>query len=193
MDRHLLPEEIDQLLDGEVGFGTVPLSGHVRRCEHCRGELQQARALVAALEHLPYLTPAPLFAERIMARVQVFVPWHVALVDWARGWVPRTRPAMATAGVASAFAAAVLTLGLVWMIARFDAVIFALGLGLSRAREVVLSAVGDVVGSLFGEPVLLALRDSGPAGVTLALFLLLLMAAIAAGALRLLAAGARRR
>ncbi len=193
MDRHLLPDEIDLLLDGEVGFGTAPLTAHVRRCEHCQGELRQAQALVSALEHLPYLAPSPVFAERVMTRVQVFVPWHVALLDWAHGWVPRTRPAMAAAGVAFAFAAAVMTIAVVWMIARFDAVVFALGLGLSRARDLVLSAVGDAVGSLFGEPVLTALRDSGPMGVTLAMLTLLLMAALAAGALRLLAAGARRR
>ena len=44
--RHLLPEEIDLLLDGEVGFGVQPLRAHVRGCDLCRRELEDARALV---------------------------------------------------------------------------------------------------------------------------------------------------
>ena len=50
MNRHLLPEEIDQLLDGEVGFGTTPLKQHVRTCAECRAELDSARVLVSQLE-----------------------------------------------------------------------------------------------------------------------------------------------
>ena len=88
MDRHLLPEEIDLLLDGEVGFGTAPLKAHARSCAECRAELEDARAVVRELEHLPHLSPSPLFTERIMAHVQVFVPWHVALLDTARQWMP---------------------------------------------------------------------------------------------------------
>lgn len=192
MDRHLLPEEIDQLLDGEVGFGTAPLKAHIRQCEPCRAEVQQARALVSALEHLPHLAPAPLFAERVMARVQVFVPWQVALLDWARGLAPRSRPAMAAAGVTFALSATVITVGVLWMIARFDAVVFAAGLGLTRAREAVLSGAGQLIRDLFGEPALAALQGGGTVGLAIALAALLLMTVAAAGALRLLAAGVRR-
>jgi hypothetical protein len=193
VDRHLLPEEIDLLLDSEVGFGTAPLKAHARKCEQCRAELEQAKALVAALEHLPYLSPSPMFAQRVMGRVQVFVPWQVALLDWARGWVPRTRPAMAAASVALAMVATVLTVGLLWVVARFEVVVFALGMGLTRAREILLASVGQVVRDLFGEPVLLALQEGGAATFMLALTAFLLMALAAAGTLRLLAAGVRRR
>ncbi len=193
MDRHLLPEEIDLLLDGEVGFGTAPLKAHVRSCEHCRAEFEDARALVGKLERLPYLTPSPLFAERVMARVQVFVPWHFALIDWARAWMPRSRPALAAASVSFAIIAAAITIGMIWVASRFDAVVFALGMGVARARELVLATIGRVAGELFGEPVLAALRDGGTVGITVAMLALLLMTVVAAGALRLLAAGAHRR
>ena len=59
MNRHLLPEEIDLLIDGEAGFGVAPLKAHVRRCAECRGELEDARAVLAALDQLPHLAPSP--------------------------------------------------------------------------------------------------------------------------------------
>ncbi|HMI58475.1 MAG TPA: hypothetical protein VK511_10530, partial [Gemmatimonadaceae bacterium] len=100
MERHLLPEEIDLLLDGEVGFGTPPLKAHVRSCTVCSKELEGARALVRQLEHLPHIAPSPLFASRVMSRVQLFVPWHVALLDSVRGLIPQSRALrFATAGL----------------------------------------------------------------------------------------------
>ena len=35
MNRHLLPDEIDLLVDGEAGFGGAPLKAHVRGCAEC--------------------------------------------------------------------------------------------------------------------------------------------------------------
>ena len=41
--RHLLPDEIDLLLDDEVGFGVNPLRSHVRDCADCRAKVEDAR------------------------------------------------------------------------------------------------------------------------------------------------------
>jgi hypothetical protein len=49
-ERHLLPNEIDLLLDGEVGFGVSPLRAHVDDCATCRSRLADARVVVEALE-----------------------------------------------------------------------------------------------------------------------------------------------
>ena len=40
--RHLHPNEIDLLLDGEVGFGVAPLRAHVEGCAECRAKLDDA-------------------------------------------------------------------------------------------------------------------------------------------------------
>ncbi len=109
--RHLLPDEIDLLLDNEEGFGVQPLRAHVRGCAECRAELEDARAVVAELEHLPHLVPSRLFADRVMANVQVFEPWHVAALDTARRWVPRSRPARVIGGAFAAGLASMLTIG----------------------------------------------------------------------------------
>ena len=91
--RHLLPDEIDQLLDGEAGFGVAPLLAHVENCPTCRADLAEARQVVSALERMPHFAPSPLFRDRVMTQVQVFEPWHVSALDTAKRWLPASRPA----------------------------------------------------------------------------------------------------
>ena len=101
--RHLLPNEIDLLLDGDVGFGVAPLRAHVAECTGCAAELEDARVVVQALDHVPHFSPSPLFAERVMARTQVFEPWHAALLHSVRGMLPAARAGrVVVAGTAAA-------------------------------------------------------------------------------------------
>lgn len=192
MDRHLLPQEIDLLLDNEVGFGVQPLRVHVRQCDRCRTELEEARLVVAELEHLPHFAPSAGFADRLMARVQVFEPAHVAAADTVRRWVPRSRPARVLGGLAAAAVAMVLSIGAVWLGTRLDAVVFFAGLVVDRARGAMLAGLGDVIGATLGQPALDALRTSGPAGVALGLTGLLLAVATAVFGLRAVALVSRR-
>ncbi|HVT40589.1 MAG TPA: hypothetical protein VHE78_16215, partial [Gemmatimonadaceae bacterium] len=64
--RHLLPNEIDLLLDGEVGFGVSPLRAHADDCEPCRARLADARLVVEALERLPHFAPSMRFANQVL-------------------------------------------------------------------------------------------------------------------------------
>ena len=80
--RHLLPDEIDLLLDDEVGFGVQPLKAHIRDCADCRAKVDEARFVVDALEDLPHFAPSHSFANRVMSQVPVFVPWHVAAREY---------------------------------------------------------------------------------------------------------------
>ena len=193
MDRHLLPEEIDQLLDGDVGFGTAPLKMHVRACATCRAELDEARALVRQLEHLPHFVPSTVFADRVLSQVQVFVPWHVTALDTVRGWMPRTRTARAFAWTGVGSAAVVLTMVSLFLLTRLDAVIFSIDLAVGRVRAAVGSGLADVVAAFFGNAAVHAFRTSGAIGVWVALTLLLLFAAVTARAMRAVVTGPRRR
>jgi len=193
VDRHLLPEEIDQLFDGDVGFGTAPLKMHVRACATCRAELDEARALVRQLEHLPHFVPSTVFADRVLSQVQVFVPWHVAALDTVRGWMPRTRTARAFAWTGVGSAAVVLTIVSLFLLTRLDAVIFSIDLAVGRVRAAVGSGLADVVAAFFGNAAVHAFRTSGAIGVWVALTLLLLFAAVTARAMRAVVAGPRRR
>jgi hypothetical protein len=192
MNRHLLPQEIDLLLDHEVGFGVQPLRAHVRQCDRCRAELEEARFVVAELEHMPHFAPSAGFADRVMAQVQVFEPAHVAAADTVRRWVPRSRPARLVAGLAAAMVAMVLSVGALWLGTRLDAVVFFSGLVVDRARGAMLAGLGDVIGATLGQPALDALRTSGPAGVALGLTGLLLAVATAVFGLRAVALVSRR-
>ena len=193
MNRHLLPEEIDQLLDGEVGFGTTPLKQHVRTCAECRAELDSARVLVSQLEQLPHFTLSPRFTDEVMQRVHVFVPWHVALADTVRAFIPQQRRwrTAAWAGVASV--ATVVLLASLWLITRLDAALFVVELGLERIRAAGAWALSNVVVALFGDTAAQALSSSGAAGLAVALLVAILTALLAVGALRMVVAGARHR
>ncbi len=192
MERHLLPEEIDLLLDGEVGFGTPPLKAHVRSCTMCSKELEGARALVRQLEHLPHIAPSPLFAGRVLSRVQLFVPWHVALFDSVRGLIPQSRALrVATAGLFATIAV-VLTMVSVWAWARLDAVMFTADFVLDRMRTAAFGAVTRGVSVLFGEAAR-PLLSGGVMGLATAALLLVVTAAAAAAMIRVAAVRARGR
>lgn len=192
MDRHLLPDEIDQLLDGEVGFGTPPLKAHVRRCAECRAELEEARVLVRALEHLPNFAPSPLFAERVLGQVQLFVPWHIALLDTVRGWAPQSRPARAVFAAGLGSVALALTVAMLWILAQFDTAVFAINIGLDRARAAILDAGQSALLGTLGESGLQALRATGAMGIALAALATLVLTAGAVRTLRALATSSRR-
>ena len=193
MNRHLLPEEIDQLLDGEVGFGTAPLKQHVRTCAECRAELDSARALVNRLEQLPRFAVPSRFTDEVMSRVQVFVPWHVALADSFRALAPTQRKWRAAAWAGVATLASVLLLAALWVVTRLDAVLFAFELGVDRVRAAGAWALSNAVVSLFGDTAARALSSSGAAGLAIAVLVTVLTAILAVGALRVVVAGARRR
>jgi hypothetical protein len=190
--RHLLPSEIDLLLDGEEGFGTSPLKAHVRKCPSCRAELDEARDTVAAIEHLPHLSPSPLFADRVLARVNIFVPWHVAVLDSLRGFLPTSRTGRIAFGVGAASVGAVMTLVTLWIALRFDAALFALGLLADRVRAGVLNAAGALLAGAVGDSAYTIVRSSGLFGLVVLTLALILAAALAASLLRSIAIHRRR-
>lgn len=191
--RHLLPDEFDLLVDGEVGFGVTPLRAHVRRCAECRAELEAQRAVVADLERLPHLAPAPLFADRVMAQVNVFEPAHVAAADTARRWLPESRPARVFVGAFAACVAAIVSGGALWAMARLDLVVALTGMFGDRARVAGRHLIGEVAASAWGQPAAEALAAGGPGTLALAFAALLVAIAAVALALRSLASAARRR
>lgn len=191
--RHLLPDEIDLLIDGEVGFGVAPLQAHVDACERCRAELDAQLAVASALNELPHFTPSPLFAERVMSQVQVFQPWHVAALDTAKRWSPSSRPARVLAAASLTMVALVLSVSAVWLAVRIDALLFFFSVAADRVRSWLLSGIAEAAGNLFGQPALDAVRASGGVGVALALSGFFVTLVVAALGLRAIAITARRR
>lgn len=74
------------------------VGSHVDHCSECRAEVEDWRAVYTALAALPRFAPRADFADRVMARVRIPVPWHAragALVvrsvpQTTRGWALAT-------------------------------------------------------------------------------------------------------
>ncbi|HEU4631721.1 MAG TPA: hypothetical protein VFS08_18375 [Gemmatimonadaceae bacterium] len=190
--RHLLPNEIDLLLDGDAGFGLAPLKAHVRACAQCQAELEAARHVVALLDDLPHWAPAPGFADRVMMQVQVFEPWHVALRDSLLRLVPASRPARLVAAAGAFVTALVVSVGAIALLGRLDLLVFGWQYLLERTRALAIDAVGGVVTAVFGDVAAAALARSSTAAIVLAAAAFLGSLIVAALLLRALTLAYRR-
>jgi hypothetical protein len=190
--RHLLPNEIDLLVDGEAGFGVAPLRAHIQECPECRGRLEDARVVVEALESLPHFAPDSRLADRVMAQVPVFVPAHVAARDTVRRWLPQSAAARVAAVAVAGSMAFTLTLGMVWVALQGDAMVFLSGLLGDRIRTAVVGAARDLAVALLGDAALSALQGLGALGASLLLLAFLLAAAGTIAGIRRLAIAGRR-
>jgi anti-sigma factor RsiW len=190
--RHLLPNEIDLLVDGEAGFGVAPLRAHIQECPECRDRLEDARVVVEALESLPHFAPDSRLAERVMAQVPVFVPAHVAARDTVRRWLPQSAAARIAAVAVAGSMAFTLTLGMVWLALQGDAMVFLSGLLGDRIRTAVVGAARDLAVALLGDAALAALQGLGAVGASILLLAFLLAAAGTIAGIRRLAIAGRR-
>jgi hypothetical protein len=190
--RHLLPNEIDLLLDGEVGFGVAPLQAHVAVCEDCQARLARSRKIVEALEDLPRLAPRPQFADRVMAQVQIVEPWHVAVLDTARRFVPQSVQMRGVMAATASVVALALTSAAVWLALHADLAMYSFNLAAGRARGALLDVATSVVGAAFGQGGLDALRSSGLRGLALGTGVMVVAVGGAAFGFRALASSSRR-
>lgn len=191
--RHLLPNEIDLLVDEDGGFGAAPLKAHLRDCPACRSRLDDARITVDALEELVHFAPSHRFSERVMAEVAVFVPWHAAVRDSIQAWVPRSRPVRAAFLAFGTATSLILTIGLLWIATRTDLLVFATELISGRAKALVGGGIQDAAAALFGEQLFMALRQAGPVALALMLAAIFGSVVAAIAGLRLVATASSRR
>ena len=190
--RHLLPNEIDLLVDGEAGFGVAPLRAHILECDDCRARLDDARVVVDALESLPHFAPDARLADRVMAQVPVFVPAHVAARDSVQRWLPTSSTARVAAVALGTTVAGALTVAMLWLATRGDAVLFVSGLLGDRVRAAVAGAMRDLAVALLGETALTALQATGAVGTSLLVLGFLLTALGTVAGIRRLATAGRR-
>jgi hypothetical protein len=192
--RHLLPDEIDLLLDNdEVGFGANPLKAHIRDCAECRVKVDEARFIVESLEDLPHFAPSHSFANRVMAQVPVFVPWHVGLRQTIARYVPRSRSARLALGGLATAVASVLTIAILWVSTQTDVLVVASGAAGDQVRGLVFDAGRAILSTVFGDQMFAIIQSTGRVGILAAL---LGMAAVTGGSiagLRALATASSRR
>lgn len=184
--RHLLPHELDLLVDGDAGFGVAPLRVHVGSCAECRAQFDVLRGVAARLDALPHFAPRFGFADRVMANVQVIEPWHVAVLESAKRLVPTSAPMRLLAGVGAAVAATTVSWGALWLTFRLDLLGWSTGVALERGATGTWAAL-----AAFARELVTARADAG--AVTLGAAVLAVTTVGAALAFRRLAAAARAR
>jgi hypothetical protein len=191
--RHLLPDEIDLLLDDEVGFGISPLKAHLRECDSCRSQVDGARFVLDALEDVPHFAPSHAFADRVMSQVPVFVPWHVAARESVAQWLPQSRTARLAVGTVATAMASVLTVVILWIATQTDVLQFATGAAGDRVRAIVLDAGRDLLSTVFGDQLFAVIQHTGTLGIVAALLGLVAAAGGSVLGLRALAVASSRR
>ncbi len=80
---HLTPDEVEAAVEDFAALAD-PRRRHLESCRACAGDVEELRRLSAALAALPTWMPSPGFAERVMERVTLPVPWHRRLAAAVR-------------------------------------------------------------------------------------------------------------
>lgn len=191
--RHLLPNEIDLLVDGDTGFGVQPLREHVAACSDCRARLAEAQEVVSALNAIPLLSPRMGLSDRVMSQVPVFVPWHVAARDTMRQWLPASPVARVFAAALVAIVGTFVTGLTLWIATRADVLATLTAAVGEQARSSFADAVGNLVVAVFGPQVIGAVQQLGPMGIALAGGGFLIASLATVFGLRLIATSGRAR
>jgi hypothetical protein len=191
--RHLLPDEIDLLVDDEVGFGVAPLKAHVRDCADCRALVDEARFVVDALEDVPHFAPSHTFADRVLAQVPVFVPWHVSARDAVLRWLPQSRSARVAVAALATSAASVLSVFILWLATQTDVAALATGVAGDQVRGLLYDAGRQVLATVFGDQFFAMIQRTGSFGIAAALVGLVAAAGGSVAGLGALAAASSRR
>ena len=96
--EHLTADDLELWVEG-----ALPLRGetHLRHCRECQALADAERVLVMRLEALPLFHPAPVFADRVMARVEVPV---TSIAGAWRRWRSRAMAEPTSVGLAAGVA-----------------------------------------------------------------------------------------
>lgn len=124
----------------------------------------------------------------------MFQPTHVAVREWATGWIPRSTVGRMAAGVGGGLAAAGLSIAAVWVASRADAVLFLVNLVAQRGREALVAGAARGAAALIGPEAAGAIQSGGLVAITGAIAATVVAATVVALGVRAVASsGARRR
>lgn len=170
-----------------------PLKAHLAQCAGCRAEFEAQREVALALEGLPHIAPSYRFADRVMANVQVFEPWHVTLRDNIRRALPKTQVGRTLVFGTGGVMAVSMTMLTIWLAHRADAVLFLGALVGERMRDAVAGGVHDAVVATVGQGAATTVASHGLVGVAVGLSALAVAILGTAFGLKSLATAARSR
>jgi hypothetical protein len=109
-----------------------------------------------------------------------------------RGFLPSSRRGRVAFGLAAGSLAAVMSVIVLWIALRFDAVLFAAGLLMDRMHAALLDAAGTLLAGALGDSAYTIVRTSGIFGLAVLTLALVAAALLAATLLRTVAVRRRR-
>jgi len=187
-EPHLLPNQIDRLVDDDAGADAPRLWEHLATCDDCRARYDSARRAADAVAAIPHFTPRLPFADHVMARVHVTEPWHAALAEDARRMVPTSGPVRSVAAAGAILTGLLLTALALWLVLRWDLASWMLQLGVERGRAVASAGAVTIATEAFGGSAVRALANGDRWPVTTAAAVLVSTSVVSALGFRRLAA-----
>jgi hypothetical protein len=153
---HLTPDDLDAWLTGAL----VPAAqAHLAGCPACQEWADTEREIVAMLGGLPLLSPAPGFADRIMARIRVPQPVTVSSFAMVRRWAFATRRHTAIAAGLLLVLACSMTGSIVWTLGHRETLAALGGWLASQAGQVAWLGVRGVASNFIEQPWFSGLRS----------------------------------
>ena len=179
---HLTPDDLDAWLAGALA---PAVQQHLAHCPACQERADTEREIVALLGALPLMSPAPGFADRIMAGVTLPQPAAVRSLASLRSRVFATQRSTAIAAGLLVLVAGSMTGSIVWTLGHQDT-LAALGGWLSaQAGQAAWLGVRGVASTFIEQPWFAGLKTLAANPGRLGIASALAMAAYVGGVLAL--------
>jgi anti-sigma factor RsiW len=191
--NHLLPADIELLVDGDAPAADARVHGHLASCPACQRRVAEAHRIASALEVMPHAKPAFGFSDRVMKNVAVTPPWYAALWQRVQPLVPQSRAVRSLAMLGASVTGVALTLGGLWMVWRADGAAMLGTKAVAEGRVAVAGVADDALTALVGEMAMAALRRGGLPAAMIGGGVFIVAVALAIAGFNALAVASQRR
>jgi hypothetical protein len=146
---HLTPDDFDAWLAGALA---PPAQDHLAQCIACWERAEAEREIADLLGALPLMSPAPGFADRVMARVTVPHAVPVPAPASLRSRIFATRRSMALAASLLVLVAGSMTGSVVWTLGHQDTLAALSGWLTTQAGQLAWIGVRGVASTFMEQP-----------------------------------------
>jgi hypothetical protein len=179
---HLTPDDLDAWLAGTLA---ATAQDHLTHCSACQERTEAEREIVGLLGALPLMSPAPGFADRVMARIAVPQPLAVRSLDSMRRRIFATRRTTAIAAGLLLVLLGSMAGSVVWTLSHQETLVALGGWLTAQAGQAVWLGVRGVASNFIEQPWFAGLKSVAASPGRLGLASALAMLAYVGGVLAL--------
>jgi anti-sigma factor RsiW len=145
---HPTPDRLEAFVEGTLSDGDrAVIESHLLGCSRCESEVEEWQALFAMLSDLPSFAPAPGFADRVMAGVQLEKPWYARVAAAVTRVLPRTTRGWVVVGTFLTIPGVAIFAVAAWLLAMPAVTRAGILLTLQEQAGAALTSVATSVGS----------------------------------------------